>query len=362
MALELHRKIAPSPDWRNIQSAARNQWAPRLPLYEHGIGQKVIYETTGLQPYAIWYSTDMAESREGFRQFWDFWRQMGYDSAQMEFSICPILPGGGALGQHESGCIKTMEDFQKYPWDELPELYFQRYTPYIRNFTETCPPGMKAVGGVGNGLFEAVQDIVGYMDLCFIKADDEELYEALFKAMGEASYRIWDRFMAEFSDVFCVLRFGDDLGFNTQTLISPEDIRRHIIPPYIRIINRVHKENKPFLLHSCGKIFEVMEDLIGAGIDAKHSNQDVIAHFSEWVERYGDRIGNFGGIDTDVLCRYDRPYIREYILDCLEKVKGRGGIAFSSGNSIPDYVPAEGYLAMIETVREWRGDCGRSQL
>ena len=49
-------------------------------------------------------------------------------------------------------------------------------------------------------------------------------------------------------------------------------------------------------------------------------------------------------------------FIRAYVLDCLEKVRGKGGIAFSSGNSIPDYVPTEGYLAMVDTVREWRGD------
>ena len=75
-----------------------------------------------------------------------------------------------------------------------------------------------------------------------------------------------------------------------------------------------------------------------------------------WVEKYGDRIGNFGGIDTDVLCRYDESYIRKYVFDCLDAVKGHGGIAFSSGNSIPDYVPTAGYLAMIEAVRDWRGD------
>ena len=49
-------------------------------------------------------------------------------------------------------------------------------------------------------------------------------------------------------------------------------------------------------------------------------------------------------------------YIRQYVIDCLEKVHGRGGVAFASGNSIPDYVPAEGYFAMVETVRDWRGD------
>ncbi len=111
------------------------------------------------------------------------------------------------------------------------------------------------------------------------------------------------------------------------------------------------------MLHSCGNLFAVFDDIIRiANIDAKHSNEDSIAHFSVWVERYGDKIGNLGGIDTDVLCRQSPEFIHDYIIDCLEKVNGRGGIAFASGNSIPDYVPTEGYVAMVETIRDWRGD------
>lgn len=121
---------------------------------------------------------------------------------------------------------------------------------------------MRAIGGVGNGLFETVQDLVGYMDLCYIKGDDEELFEDIFKAMGDVQYRIWERFMEEFSDVFCVLRFGDDLGFNTMTLISTDDIRKNIIPQYRRITDKVHAMGKPFLLHSCGNLFAVFDELI----------------------------------------------------------------------------------------------------
>lgn len=355
--MEILKRYSFEPDYRNLEMAARNQWAPRLPLYEHIIGPKVIYETCGTRPYDAMFSSDQAESLQAFSEYWNFWKTMGYDTASFEFSFCGALIGGGALGEHKPGSIKNREDFEKYPWEEIPKRFFDRYIPFIKNFTQTCPAGMKAVGGVGNGLFEAVQDLVGYMDLCYIKGDDEELYADLFQKMGEIQYAVWDRFVDEFSDVFCVLRFGDDLGFNTMTLISADDIRAHIIPQYRRITDKVHQTGKPFLLHSCGNLFKVFDDLIeGANIDAKHSNEDSIAHFSVWVERYGDRIGNFGGIDTDVLCRQSPAYIHDYILDCLDKVKGHGGIAFSSGNSIPDYVPTEGYLAMVDTIRQWRGD------
>ena len=100
-----------------------------------------------------------------------------------------------------------------------------------------------------------------------------------------------------------------------------------------------------------------MDDLIDkVGINAKHSNEDQIARFPEWVERYGDRIGNFGGIDVDVVCNASKQEMKEYIHDVIRKCKGHGGFAFGTGNSIPDYVPAENYLNMIEIVREYRGE------
>jgi uroporphyrinogen decarboxylase len=100
-----------------------------------------------------------------------------------------------------------------------------------------------------------------------------------------------------------------------------------------------------------------MPDIIReAKIDAKHSNEDEIAEFPVWVERYGSEIGNFGGLDTDTLCRCSRSEIRERTNELLGRCKKRGGIAFGSGNSIPDYVPADHYLEMVNTVREYRGD------
>ncbi|MBP5206964.1 MAG: hypothetical protein J6330_00735, partial [Clostridia bacterium] len=151
-------------------------------------------------------------------------------------------------------------------------------------------------------------------------------------------------------------RFGDDLGYKSNTLMPHDDIRTHIIPQYKRVIDMVHAGGKPFLLHSCGSIFGVFDDLIAAGIDAKHSNEDQIAPFTEWVERYGDRIGNFGGVDVDVLCHCSEKEIGERVREILKKCEGRGGIAFGSGNSIAGYVPVENYLAMLRAVREYRGE------
>lgn len=346
-----------TPDYRNVVLAAQNVAAPRMPLYEHIIGGRMMKEIIGVNPYEHMGDADDALRDRAFADYWRFWRTMGYDTASYECCIGSILPGAGALGAHADPVIKTRADFEKYPWDTLVDRYFDRFGKCFESLARTCPEGMRAVGGVGNGVFECVQDLVGYMNLCYMQDDDPDLYADLFVRMGEVQAAIWERFLREYSDVFCVLRFGDDLGFNTMTLLSTGDIVRHIIPCYRRITDMVHAAGKPFLLHSCGNLFSVFDEIIDrAQIDAKHSNEDNIAHFSVWVERYGDRIGNFGGVDTDVLCSRTPEEIREYVLDSLSRIDGHGGIAFASGNSIPDYVPTEGYLAMVETVRQWRGD------
>jgi uroporphyrinogen decarboxylase len=237
------------------------------------------------------------------------------------------------------------------------DRYFALWDDDFSLLRDEMPEGMKAVGGVGNGMFEVVQDFAGYESLAYLRVDDPELYAGLFAKTGELIFRIWSRFMAEHGDTFAVCRIGDDLGFKSSTLLTPQDIRDHVIPQYRRIVELIHSFGKPFLLHSCGNIFAVMDDFIDkVKIDAKHSNEDEIAPFSVWVERYGDRIGNFGGLDMDLLCRLSAPEIEACTVKIIEESDGHGGFAFGEGNSVPHYVPAEGYLAMINAARRWRGD------
>lgn len=343
------------PDYRHLVDAAWNRPARRLPLYEHLINTGTMEKVLG-EPFPKGELSD-ADVLHSMRMHCEFYRKMGYDTVSFECGAGGIMPGSGALGGHKPGAVHTMQDMNAYPWDEIPDLFFLRYDRWFNAFRDALPAGMKGVGGVGNGVFECVQDIVGYEQLCLIKVDDPDLYSMLFARVGEMLYRIWTRFLPRYGDAFCVPRMGDDLGFKSETLLSHDDIRAHILPQYRRIVDAVHATGKPFLLHSCGNLFGVMEDIITmTGINAKHSNEDIIAPFTVWVERYGDRIGNFGGIDTDNVCRMKLPVMREHIRDILDHVSGRGGIAFSTGNSIPDYVPLDGYLTMVDAVRGWRGE------
>ena len=345
------------PDFRNIVNAAKNQRTARIPLYEHIISHKIM-ETIQGKKFAYLHDGSYTDKVEFFRNYCKFFLDSGYDTVSYERCVGAIMPGSGALGDHKEGVIKTRSDFDAYPWEKIPDIYFDNNRIYFQALEEAMPPGMKGIGGVGNGVFECVQDIVGFQELCYIKADDSDLYGALFAKVGDILTKIWERFLKEFGELFCVCRFGDDLGYKTNTLLDSDDIRNLVIPQYKRIVDLVHASGKPLLYHSCGCIFDVMDDIITvAGIDAKHSNEDVISPYSRWIDDYGGKIGNFGGLDTDTLCDSSSVDLVSYTTAIyrLCEAKGRGA-AIGSGNSIPDYVNPVRYCQMLETVRKLRGD------
>jgi uroporphyrinogen decarboxylase len=284
-----------------------------------------------------------------------FWKDMTYDGFDFEAAICDILPGHGAIMGGMPGPVQTRDDFNKYPWNEIHLIFKKTYTPHFEAIRKTLPEGMKAFGGCGYGIFEASRDIVGYEPLCVMQCMDPDLFRDLFIKIGDLWVELWKWVIKNYSDIYVFFRMGDDLGHKTSTLLDPEIIRQHIFPQYKRIIDLVHSSGKKFLLHSCGNIFPLMDDIIALGIDAKHSNEDQIAPFSEWIEKYSDRIGLFGGFDLNLLILNDQETIRKTVLEqgmiFRNKAKGFG---LGSGNSIPEYVPVNGFLAMIDAVKEIR--------
>lgn len=342
------------PDYRNILDAARNKEAKRVPLYEHIIGNNAIetLEKTELGKHYL------ADKDEFFRIYNNFFLHCGYDTVSFEGCITRVLPHGGALAHPQPGYIDSRKKLDEYPFDKIRDMYIAEFDADFKALKKHMPEGMLAVGGVGNGVFEIAQDLVGYQNLCLLSYDDPEMYAELFEKIGEMMYSVWKWFLENYSDTFCVCRFGDDLGYKLNTMLPHADIKAHVIPQYKRIVELVHSYQKPFLLHSCGCIFPVMDDIINvAKIDAKHSNEDQISPFARWVDDYGSRIGNFGGIDTDHLVRKSDAEIEKIVVDTLDYcAKSKGGFAIGSGNSIPDYVKPEKYLTMVNTVRRYRGD------
>jgi uroporphyrinogen decarboxylase len=348
---KMNRTPEIGPDYTQIASACRNRGGPPFPLYEHNVSIEVVEALLG-RPLADLAAGDETDKVEFFRTYAGCLASLGYDTVPFEGCVTELIQGGEALCGRAGALVKTKADIEAFDWDGTVERYIERFGPSFRALARALPPGMKAHGGVGNGVFETVQDFVPLTDIAYLQIDDPDAWALLVTRVGDLMDAIWARFLAEFGDSFAFFRFGDDLGFQTSVLIQPSEIVGKIIPQYKRVIDRARSTGKPFLLHSCGAITPVMNELISAGIDAKHSNEDNIAPFEYWSETYGERIGNFGGVDMNVLCTFDEKGISEYVRDLKKKIVKTQGIAWGSGNQITDYTPPENFLAMVRAFRD----------
>lgn len=344
------------PDYRHFVDVLLNRRPARLPVYEHIVGIPVMEAVLDVR-FADLSGGNTADREEFYRSYCRFFREMTYDTVSYEICITEFLPDHGALSGGRPGPIQSRADYERYPWDDIPRMFWEHANPHFQALARALPDGMRAVGGIGNGVFEIAEDLVGLEYLPLMQVDDPDLYGELYSRIGDLMAGIWERFLSSYGDSFAVCRVGDDLGFRSSLLTNPETVRGHIVPQYARVINLVHAAGKPFLWHSCGCIFEVMEDFIRVGIDAKHSNEDAIAPFGRWIELYGDRLGLLGGFDMDFLCSADAAEVRARVLEDGARFRTRSaGYALGSGNSIPEYVPVDNYIAMIDAARTIRAE------
>ncbi len=148
---------------------------------------------------------------------------------------------------------------------------------------------------------------------------------------------------------------SDDMGFKTGTLISPDDLREFVLPGHKVMAQMAHETGRPYLLHSCGNLTAIMDDLIeDVGIDALHSFEDTIISIISIKEQYGDRIAVLGGIDVDFMCRASEHEVRKRVRHTLTKCMSGGGYCLGTGNSVANYIPLHNYLAMLDEGRKFK--------
>jgi uroporphyrinogen decarboxylase len=358
----------PAPDFGRLRQALMRYAVPdRLPLFEIRIDDEVVSALLGETVHNPGYMGRRAlgtggASREDIeryvRQLVRAYYHLGYDYVPVPVYLpmgSPMLLGrdtatlerakGRAWVDETRGPIADWEDFEGYGWCELVEvdLYAVEYAARI------LPAGMALIVFT-RGVMEWLMRLIGFEPLCFALVDDPALVEAVAERTGNLVVDLIDR-VAGLNGVGAVSIY-DDMGFKTGTFISPEYLRRYVLPWTRRCVEAAHGQGLPFILHACGNLEQIMDELIDrVGIDAKHSFEDTILPMATVKARYGGRIGILGGVDMHLLASGTPEAVgraaRQVIADCAPG----GGYAFGSGNTIANYVPLQNYLRMLNEAR-----------
>ena len=334
----------PSPDFQNLLRVLRRENPTRPVLFE-------FFLNDALYDYLCQGKVFPDDDRLGVwrKRIHAYWRA-GYDYVTVMasgFSFPgPHLERLATYSQNTPGLIADRAGFTGFSWPD-PDDYDDSRLDVLG---KELPDGMQLIVWGPGGVLENVTTLLGFESLCFMQAEDPDLLQEIFDAVGSRLLRYYEKALA-YPAVGAIIS-NDDWGFNSQTLLSPAKMRRFVFPWHKRIVAAAHAANRPAILHSCGNLREVWSDIIeDIGFDGKHSFEDKIQPVEEAYEEFGSRIAILGGFDLDFICRSTPEQIRRRVRAMLEQVGTRGGFAVGTGNSVPYYVPTENYLAMIDVLK-----------
>lgn len=332
--------IKREPDFSQLLAVLRREKPDRPVLFELFMNWDVYQRFAG-RPMT-------QDGRENTRLMVEAFAAGGYDytsTAACAFGF-PIKEREHAqtASLNEGFVITDWDSFERYPWPNPDDADYGG----LDHVLTYMPDGMKLMIMGPGGVLENVIALMGYDNLCIALYEEPELVQAVFDAVGSRLVRYYE--IAAPHPSVGMLMSNDDWGFKTQPLLSPAHMRAYVFPWHQRIVQAGHNCGKPVVLHSCGNLESVMDDVIAMGYDGKHSFEDNILPVEQAYRRWGDRIAILGGIDMDFLVRSPIPAIQARCRDML-KMAPRG-YALGSGNSIPPFVPADHYDAMRAVALE----------
>jgi uroporphyrinogen decarboxylase len=348
-----------TPDWEELLACIQRKGTPRR---VHPIELSMDYEVREeiIQRYDLGEGLHPSDPRRiiGLQRF------LGYDYVYAwPEGVDPFLGSiwmktkdtaglersYGRMFQNEhKGPITSWEEFEEYPWPDPNDIT----TRVLEWYQENLPDDMCILGGGVGSIMESLRGMMGYESLCYALHENRDLVQAIVDKV-EVLSKVGLEGLLSFDRVQFVLPF-DDMGFRSSTLMSPKHLGEFILPAHRRAAQRTHEAGRLYLLHSCGNVELIMEDLIeDIGIDAKHSFEDAILNVKDAKDRYGKRIAILGGVDMDVLTRSKPMELRQRVRDILGHCQPGGGYCLGTGNTVANYIPVDNYLAMLDEGRNF---------
>ena len=239
----------------------------------------------------------------------------------------------------------------------LPEPTLRGYQfpdPVAPRLFSSIPEKLAARGDcfrvfqIGFSLYERAWTMRGLENLMMDFHDNPEFVQELLNAI--ADYNIAQIRKALTYDIDA-LYFGDDWGQQRGLQMGPELWRRFILPPLRRMYGEAKKAGKFVMIHSCGDVDELFDDLICIGLNCFNPFQPEVMDVFALMRDYRGRLAFHGGLSTQKTLPYGTPdEVREASRRLLD-AGAEGGYIFAPAHDVEGDVPLENMLAFIDTAR-----------
>jgi len=212
-------------------------------------------------------------------------------------------------------------------------------------------PDKYVLGDIGIGFSERMQGIVGiekfYTSLVSDKDNIQKLGGRLFEIATEIVENLgW-------LGVDGVL-FNDDYGHQQGLLMSPKTWREIFKPWYKTLFEKVHEFDMDVIFHSCGKINEIMDDLIEIGVNVLHPIQPGCMNTNEVAKKYKGKICFFTGVDVQSMLISATPdEVRKEVRKIKKtfRLDNGSGLILGPTNAIMPETPLENIHAFFDEAK-----------
>jgi uroporphyrinogen decarboxylase len=201
---------------------------------------------------------------------------------------------------------------------------------------------------IGFSLWERAWTMRGFENIMMDFYDHPDFVRELLRGIGE--YNIAQINKALEFDIDGVY-FGDDWGQQRGLQMGPQLWREFIYPILKRMYGVVKEANRYVMIHSCGDVDELFDDLIEIGLSCFNPFQPEVMDIHTLIDRYHGRLAFHGGLSTQRTLPYGTPEdVRRETARLIEHGRG-GGYILSAAHDVEGDVPLENMLAFIETAQ-----------
>jgi len=147
---------------------------------------------------------------------------------------------------------------------------------------------------------------------------------------------------------------GDDWGAQRGLQMGPRLWREFLYPVLRRLYGVIRDAGKFVMIHSCGDVDELFDELITIGLSCFNPFQPEVMDVYALMSRYRGRLSFHGGLSTQRLLPYgSSEEVRRESRRLLE-AGSAGGYIFAPAHDVEGDVPLENMLAFLETAQEQR--------
>jgi len=212
--------------------------------------------------------------------------------------------------------------------------------------------GKRAIVFLTHDAFEFSHYLFGMENLLVAYALNPELAHRLARIVVDYKRRVLEGALEVGADIALT---GDDYADNHAPLMSPTHFREFVRPYLTEMVETAHEKGVPFIKHTDGHLWPIMDQLVDTGIDCLDPIEPAAGmDIGEVKEKYGHRIALAGNVDcSDLLSRGTPEQVVEAVKETLAKAAVGGGHILASSNSIHPAVRPENYAAMVQAGREF---------